>query len=139
MIVNLYSSSAQGRHCHISHSINFEYTFLSCIYAANAPSLRVEQWVDLLAIKECMIPVPLLLVGDFNSFLSIGEHSKQMGLSVADYEFSQRVTSTEVTDYRFNGPIFTWSSKQVHGYIAKELDKTMVNVDFMATFPSAHT
>lgn len=74
MVINLYSSSAQGIHCHSFHSINNEYIF-SCVYAANAPALRAKLWADLKAIKKCMIPFPWLLVGDYNSILSVEEHS----------------------------------------------------------------
>lgn len=62
-----------------------------------------------------------------------------MGLSAVDLEFSQCIDSIEVTDCSFNGPLFTWSKKQVTGYIAKKLDRTFVNMDFITAFPSAHT
>lgn len=80
-----------------------------------------------------------LLIGDFSSILSIEDHSDQVGLSAIDSEFSHYVDSIEVTDCSFSGPLFTWSSKQVNGYIVKKLDRKMVNMDFMSVFPSSHT
>lgn len=58
MVINLFSSSAQGIHFHVFHYIKNEYTFFSRIYVANVHTLRAELWADLKAIKECMIAVP---------------------------------------------------------------------------------
>lgn len=96
--VNLLSSSAQGIHCHVSHTTHLEYIFLSCIYAANVPALRTALWDELLAIKDCMTSVPWLLVGDFNSVLSADEHSDHLNPSAADSDFISCVNSIEVTD-----------------------------------------
>lgn len=59
-----------------------------------------------------MTTVPWLLVGDFNSILSNGEHLVQPGLLFADYDFIHCVNSIEVSYCSFSGPLFTWSNKQ---------------------------
>lgn len=139
MVLNSFSSTAQSIHCHCYHTITNEYTFLSCIYAANAPSLRTDLWEDLLVTKNSMTTVPWLIVGDFNAIIYPEEHSEQTGLSAVDEEFAHCIRSIEVSDCSFSGPLFTWSNKQQAGYIAKKLDRSLVNMEFMSIFPSAHT
>lgn len=58
-----------------------------------------------------MVPVPWLLVGDFNSILSTNVHSDQVSLSAADNEFASYVDSLDISDCSYSGPIFTWSNK----------------------------
>lgn len=48
------------------------------------------------------------------------------------------MNNIEVEDCTFSGPLFTWSNKQLDGYIAKKLDRTMVNGDFRSSYPAAH-
>lgn len=99
---------------------------LSCVYAAKLYIDRVVLWSNLQSLKGCMDSFPWLLVEDFNIILTSEEHSNEgYTLSTAEKDFSNCLRSIKVEDCTFSGSFFTWSNRQLEGYIAKKLDMTI--------------
>lgn len=57
-------------------------------------------------------------------------------LSAEESSFLSCIQELEVIDYSSIGPFFTWSNKQVENFIAKKLDRVLVNEKFMNNFPT---
>lgn len=84
-----------------------------------------------------MLPVPWPLVGDFNVVLRKEERSdfiEGMVLPHDERAFSECMQQLEMEDCSYSCPVFTWSNKQVEGFIAKKLDRAMINGVFMEAF-----
>ena len=52
-------------------------------------------------------------------------------------EFSDCIQKLVVLDHAYNGPLFTWSNRQGDGYIAKKLDRALINAQWLFSFLSS--
>lgn len=79
----------------------------------------------------------------FYIILKIKERSvNKVGMVLSQDEkifSSECVGQLEVEDCSFAGPLYTWSNKHEVGYVAKKLDRVMINGEFMSKHPTAHT
>ncbi|XP_039012427.1 uncharacterized protein LOC120141701 isoform X1 [Hibiscus syriacus] len=48
------------------------------------------------------------------------------------------LTSLGLVDHPYFGPVFTWSNKHEEGFIARKLDRVMVNDQWCEAFPNSH-
>ncbi|XP_038996004.1 uncharacterized protein LOC120120427 [Hibiscus syriacus] len=48
------------------------------------------------------------------------------------------MTDLGLVDHPFFGPVFTWSNKQEEGFLARKLDRVMVNDQWCEAFPNSH-
>lgn len=110
MIVNIHEITSQVIHCHVYCTIRKEYCFVSNIYASNLHSERVELFSSLTRVKQSMMVIPWLLMGDFNVILKTEEKSdyeEGMILSTEERTFADCFNQLEVEDYSIAGPIYT--------------------------------
>ncbi|XP_039027612.1 uncharacterized protein LOC120161430 [Hibiscus syriacus] len=52
-------------------------------------------------------------------------------------EFQECIEDLEVHDHHFVGPIFTWSNKQEGAYLARKLDRILINSQWLLEFPES--
>lgn len=52
-------------------------------------------------------------------------------------DFTSLLEDIQVFDHAFSGPLHTWSNNQEAHYIAKKLDRILINVDWLTAFPSS--
>lgn len=65
--MEIFSKSAQAVHCHAFSLSLKKYFFLSVVYGANRNAERRVLWEELNMVKSCMVDVPWLACGDFNT------------------------------------------------------------------------
>ncbi|XVF83646.1 hypothetical protein PTKIN_Ptkin16aG0506600 [Pterospermum kingtungense] len=123
---------------------------LSAIYGRNTRVDRRRSWSDLIRISS-NIQVPWLIIGDFNVIARSEESSNLNQVVIADMlEFNDCLNSLSVFDHAYTGPLFTWSNHQDDGYLARKLDRALINgiwntvfpqsiVEFLAPNPSDHS
>ena len=87
-----------------------------------------------------------MLVADFNVTLDPDESSNSTGSNLITPDMKEFIKARRIIsifDHAYSEPLFTWSNKQYESFIARKLDKTLVNggwivkyahstVDFMA-------
>lgn len=87
-----------------------------------------------------MMEVPWLLMRDLNVILRVEERSDfQDGdvLSSDENSFVSGIQELEVMNCASFGPTFTWSNKQVENFLAKKLDRVLVNEMFINRYLAA--
>lgn len=135
--LSVFKSSAQAIHCHVYSKQLQKYFFLTVVYASNNTIERRSLWQDLLDIKDIMPVVPWIAVGDFNVIRTMEESSDYFtGAPIASstQEFSYCLQSLDFLDMPYSGPFFTWSNKRSSGFIAKKLDRILINPCWIQTF-----
>ena len=50
-------------------------------------------------------------------------------------EFTECIQELEVFDHFYTGPLFTWSNHQGETFLAKKLDRVLINANWLITFP----
>ncbi|XP_039052880.1 uncharacterized protein LOC120194716 [Hibiscus syriacus] len=126
---------------------------ISAIYGFNDGTQRRLLWQHLRDLDSNYGSFPWILGGDFDIFLQSFESS--------DHEFLGTYSSTDMKDFQetlndlllhdhpFFGPTYTWSNKQKDTFLARKLDRVLINsawinsfqnsfVEFMAPGPSDH-
>lgn len=92
----------------------------------------------MLDIKANMPHVPWLADGDFNLIRSREEsfdYFLGMPCSGPSQKFSQCSQDLELLDLNSAGPVFTWTNKRTFGFIARMLDRILVNTYWLQSFP----
>ncbi|XP_038996334.1 uncharacterized protein LOC120120892 [Hibiscus syriacus] len=172
-IINNYDSAVNGRiwllwkigidltHCYsIDQSItvkclsNNTYFIITAIYGSNSGSQRRSLWQHLKFLDSMYGSQPWILGGDFNTYLHHKESSDSLLLgpySTTDMiDFQEIVQDLSLQDHPFFGPTFSWSNKQKETYLARKLDRLLINppwassfqgsfVEFLAPGPSDHS
>ncbi|XP_039058912.1 uncharacterized protein LOC120202566 [Hibiscus syriacus] len=97
--------------------------------------------------------LPWILGGDFNIYLHHKESSDSLILgpyfSSDMIDFQELIQDLTLNDHPFFGPTYTWSNKQKDTYLARKLDRVLINshwatsfqnsfVEFTAPGPSDH-
>ncbi|XP_039001171.1 uncharacterized protein LOC120127313 [Hibiscus syriacus] len=86
--------------------------------------------------------LPWVLGGDFNVILNSNESSNSsfLGpfLSSDMKEFQDALFDLNLCDHPFFGPTFTWSNKHQDSYLARKLDRVIVNHKWFSSFPKSH-
>ena len=80
---------------------------------------------------------PWLLAGDFNVLAYPYESSKydgNQGPNADIKEFTECMQNIIVFDYAYIGPLYTWSNRQGEGYMARKLDRVLINQVWLHTF-----
>ena len=71
-----------------------------------------------------------MIVGDFNVIMHPMKSSSYNGSQVLipdAKEFCECIQKLAVFDHVYNGPLHTWSNRQRDGYVAKKLDRALIN------------
>nr|GEU89886.1 histidine kinase 3 [Tanacetum cinerariifolium] len=122
----------------IPNKIRFYYTI---VYASNNGMEKRSLWKDLDVHKQLIKKAPWVIMGEFNVTLNAVEHSSgSSGKTIDMVEFSDTIYSLEVEDIYSSGFQFTWtkSLKNSHCNILKNLDRILINDEFLQNYHAAH-
>lgn len=101
---------AQAIHYKVINKINAQTFFCSFVYGASNPTDREELWSSLIS-SGVNHAQPWMLLGDFNSVLSIDERQGGVKFHAHDMEkFSACATSIGMVDAPSIGNLFTWTN-----------------------------
>ncbi|XP_056848360.1 uncharacterized protein LOC130498784 [Raphanus sativus] len=115
--------------------------YVSLVYASNNPAERALLWSEIssLATTLGLDKKPWLILGDFNQTRDPAEHSKPPTLKIDKKcrDFNDCLLTANLDDLNFRGTTYTWWNKQKLAPIAKKLDRTLVNDEWLACYPSS--
>ncbi|XP_039071287.1 uncharacterized protein LOC120218420 [Hibiscus syriacus] len=132
---------------------NNESFIITTIYGTNNGLSRRLLWQTLRDLDLSFGTFPWILGGDFNTYLDPKE-SSDFDLLGPFYssdmkDFHDVIFDLQLCDHPYFGPTFTWSNKQKENYLARKLDRVLINplwsysfqksfVEFTAPGPSDH-
>ena len=126
MQVDLVASTDQSITCKIE--VNSKTFFFSAIYGCNQGIERRRLWDHLAIIHSRLSKKPWFLTGDFNIIANTSESYPVSQIISNDMrEFMDTMLKLSVFDHAFAGPILTWTNHQADGFIARKLDRALVN------------
>ncbi|XP_039058910.1 uncharacterized protein LOC120202561 [Hibiscus syriacus] len=110
---------------------------VTAVYGLNDGNARRHLWNQLISLD--IVNLPWLIGGDFNIILNLEESSGSINAStLADIsDFQRCVENLGVFDHPFTGPLLTWSNKQHDLYLARKLDRVLVNSAWIDAFPES--
>ncbi|XP_039020242.1 uncharacterized protein LOC120152010 [Hibiscus syriacus] len=110
---------------------------VTAVYGLNDGNARRHLWNQLISLD--IVNLPWLVGGDFNIILNTEESSGSINSStLADIsDFRSCVENLGVFDHPFTGPLLTWSNKQQDSYLARKLDRVLVNSAWIDAFPES--
>ncbi|KAL1212702.1 hypothetical protein V5N11_021257 [Cardamine amara subsp. amara] len=111
--------------------------FCSFIYASNFAVDRVQLWEDIRFHHSSPLirGKPWMIMGNFNEFLTLDEHSGFPG----SMERGTRVSHCSLTDLAYHGPKYTWTNKQGDSPISKKLDRVLISDSWLQVFPNSYS
>ena len=136
--VNLIASNDQCITCNVSY--DSKQFILSAVYGSNEGTNRRNLWSHLSTVNGSINQEPWLIVGDFNIIVHPSETSSYngvQGLTSKAKEFSECIQQNAIFDHAYTGPLFTWSNRQEEGFVAKKLDRALINAQWLLSFPSS--
>ncbi|XP_039004676.1 uncharacterized protein LOC120131861 [Hibiscus syriacus] len=115
---------------------------ITVVYGSNDGILRRQLWQHLSDLGRLYINLPWVLGGDLNVIINSNERSNSSTLgpflSSDMKELQDAVFDLELSDHPFFGPTFSWSNKQQDSYLARKLDRVIVNPKRYRLFPKSH-
>ncbi|XP_039035972.1 uncharacterized protein LOC120172630 [Hibiscus syriacus] len=116
----------------IECSFNNSKFLLTGIYGHNDGVARRSLWQDLRLIESRYYNHPWILGGDFNVTMYPQESSnhEQLGLfffSSEMIDFQEVSHELHLQDHPYFGPTFSWSNKQTENFLARKLDRFLIN------------
>ena len=113
------------------------HTFYFCaIYGCNESMDRKRLWEHLSYLHSIILDSPWLLVGDYNVTMDPSESSNSNGVQTCDMkDFMEISRQISIFDHSFTGPLYTWSNKQQVGFLARKLDRALINGGWLVKFP----
>ncbi|XVE88838.1 hypothetical protein DITRI_Ditri19aG0100900 [Diplodiscus trichospermus] len=119
---------------------NSQKFYLSVIDACNDGTDRKNLWKHQCRINQTIQNDPWMLAGDFNVTTQPTKSSNYDGSQAitADIrDFIELRNHISIFDHLSTGPLFTWSNKQQEGFLARKLDRVMVNDNWPTYFPTS--
>ncbi|XVE67825.1 hypothetical protein DITRI_Ditri09bG0019600 [Diplodiscus trichospermus] len=98
---------------------------------------RKRLWDHLSGLQTTLNQKPWLLAGDFNITTHPSESSTFDGsqrLSSDSKDFLDCIQKLSISDHVFSGPFYTWSNHQTENFLARKLDKVLVNDLWIISF-----
>ena len=135
MKVDLVDSTAQCITCKVL--IDAKQFYLSVVYGFNEGVERRALWNHLYFLNGALSQCPWMIAGDFNIIAHPSKSSKYngfQGISNDIKEFQEIVQKLAVVDHCFSGPMFTWSNNQEEGFLARKLDRVLINDIWLHSF-----
>ncbi|XP_039047048.1 uncharacterized protein LOC120187388 [Hibiscus syriacus] len=112
--------------------------FITAIYGSNSGSHRRSIWQHVRDLDSMYGSFPWILGGDFNTYLHYKESSdfNLLGLysSYDMLDFQEVVQDLSLQDHPFFGPTFSWINKQKDNYLARKLDRVLINPPWTSLF-----
>ena len=131
--VSLVSVTSQSITCSISEESRRFY--FSAIYGSNDGMERRQLWRHLQDISNNLSTEPWILAGDFNIISHPSESSKEEQEYTMDMrDFIACLAQIAVFDHAYSGPYMTWSNHQAEGFIARKIDRVLVNGSWYTCF-----
>ena len=101
---------------------------ISFIYGLNCYIQRRHLWSSLCALSAGLLSSPWILLGDFNV---VRYNTEKLGGN-QDWpaymnELNDCCLSSSLDDLHFAGQLFTWSKGSGSSYLARKLDRSLVN------------
>ncbi|KAL0924452.1 hypothetical protein M5K25_005283 [Dendrobium thyrsiflorum] len=117
-----------------SHTIPF---LLSAVYASNSFEERLALWEDLSKIQSNNT-LPWVILGDFNCcrFQSDKKGGNSIPLSRLA-PFNNFIFDSHLVELPSTGLFHTWYNQRTDNPIHLRLDRILVNVDWLSTFPNS--
>ena len=126
--VNLIASTSQSITCSIMKDA--QQFYFSAVYGSNDGVERRRLWSHLYSLNTIMSAEPWLIAGDFNVILHPSESSNEhQGFTSDMRDFMESKVKISVFDHAFSSPLFTWSNRQLDGFLARKLDSVLINGD----------
>ena len=92
-------------------------------------------WTHLLSLQSIVLGNPWLLFGDFNVIANASKSSSTTQVVSNEMrEFNDIMIKLSLFDHVFSSPILTWSSCQPIDFIARKLDRALVNDNWFPMF-----
>ncbi|XP_039056740.1 uncharacterized protein LOC120199801 [Hibiscus syriacus] len=114
---------------------------ISAVYGSNDTITRRQLWLKLLDLESSIDHLPWILGGNFNITLHPNESSDFELLtpfsSPEMKEIQEVIRAIDLLDHPFFGPLFTWSNKQSGSFLARKLDRVLINHNWVSTFQSS--
>ncbi|XVE50103.1 hypothetical protein DITRI_Ditri01bG0134600 [Diplodiscus trichospermus] len=113
---------------------------MNAVYGFNDGMDRRSLWAHLVSLAESFPDFPWILVGDFNVIYHLSKSSKfdgTQGVTADIKDFQDCMEQLAVFDHISSGPIFTWSNNQEENFIAKKLDRVLINEAWLYQFNSS--
>lgn len=131
--VQLMLLDSQFIHLKVYNKATSREFFFTTIYATNVLANRLRLWDQL---RELDVQTAWLLGGYFNNIMRLDEREGGSTPQIQEYgPFSKFVEDCGLEDMRSKGHFFTWSN----GTIRSKIDKTLVNVQWIAAYPQVDT
>ena len=126
--VSLISTSDQS----ITSMIEYDTKkfILSGIYGCNEGVDRKKLWRHLESIYNEGYTEPWMLAGDYNVIATAEEScpfNANFGINADMRDFVEVRRYILVYDHAFTGTMFTWTNKHQDGFIARKLDRVLIN------------
>ena len=123
----------------ITCSISFDtYQFhLSAVYGLNEGGARRRLWENLRNMHVSLAQKPWILAGDFNVVANPSESSNHNSFQVNSSdikEFTECLLNLSLQDHAFTGPLFTSTNRQGEGFLAKKLDRVLINDHWLLAY-----
>lgn len=100
-------------------------------------------WKELISLKDDLkiVNSPWIVLGDFNQTLHPEQRSRPMSLNIDAKMrlFRETLTEADLGDLAYKGSKFTWTNKIKTNLIAKNLDRVLVNDEWLSLFPDSVT
>ncbi|XP_039023541.1 uncharacterized protein LOC120156224 [Hibiscus syriacus] len=125
----------------ISGTVDGHRIIITAIYGRNNGVVRRGLWDHLKSVGNVLGPSSWVIGGDFNITASL-EESSDFEIIGVHYtpnmrEFQECLDDLELMDHPFLGPLFTWSNRQEDSFLARKLDRILVNPHWMLDFPES--
>ena len=132
--VDLYAITDQSITCRIQQ--DHKTFYFSAIYGCNEGLDRRRLWSHLLSLQNSFVGEPWLLSGDFNIIAHPSKSfPKPQGVSSEMREFTDAMIQLSIFDHVYTGLIFTWTNHQPDGFLARKLDRVLINDIWLSRFP----
>ncbi|XP_039025208.1 uncharacterized protein LOC120158443 [Hibiscus syriacus] len=125
----------------IAGSVNGHRTLITIVYGSNSRTVRRGLWDQLKYLEREVGSAPWVVEGDFNAILRAEESSDFETLSIYNSpgmkDFQGCLEDLDLLDHPFLGPLFTWTNKHDEGFLARKLDRILVNPGWLFVFPDS--
>lgn len=95
--------------------------------------------MDLIDISSYIPAVPWIAFGDFNEISDMRDRSdfyQCMHLSRGVQAFRDCLNEADLFDLKSECPLYIWCNKRSIGFVAKKLDRMLVNDKWLPSFPN---
>ncbi|XP_039065487.1 uncharacterized protein LOC120210907 [Hibiscus syriacus] len=114
---------------------------ITAVYVSINGAKRLHLWRQLEEVEGLVDESSWLVGGDFNIIANVVESYDFESLGPyesADMEaFRNCLSSLELIDHPFVGLVYTWSNRQDMNFLARKLDRVLINSKWLEEFPNS--